>query len=306
MAYKCLQLFLLLGVLASAESQDLPTLLWMAPLLNPGGFSSEALCYADALQQAYRASGHVGRFGVRQFAEQMRADFVQGLPDRLRTRISEMMRKGKRRFWDVVVCHSTPDVWHEDGAFSWGKVEPCPPPGTKLSIGRGMYETDRLPESWVPRLNRMDQVWVPSHFGLEQFVSSGVKREKIAVVPEAVDTDLFNPSVEPLDLGPGLQGQYLFLSEFTGKDKVLLIIKTQSFHSGDDFHNKVLQEIAQAQEDGADPKNPARYQLLSEDLALKELPRLYRAADAFVLPSRGEQIPWEPIGDVPRKVGTRN
>jgi len=26
--------------------------------------------------------------------------------------------------------------------------------------------------------------------------------------------------------------------EFTGADKVLLIIKTQSFHSGDDFHNK--------------------------------------------------------------------
>lgn len=119
----------------SAESQDLPTLLWMAPLLNPGGFSSEALCYADALQQAYRASGHVGRFGVRQFAEQMRADFVQGIPDRLRTRISEMMRKGKRRFWDVVVCHSTPDVWHEDGAFGWGRAEPCPPAGTKMSLG---------------------------------------------------------------------------------------------------------------------------------------------------------------------------
>lgn len=291
----------------SAESQDLPSLLWMAPVLNPGGFSSEALCYADALQQAYRASGDVGRFGVRQFAEHMRADFIQGLPNRLGTQISEMMQNGKRQPWDVVVCHSTPDVWHEDGAFGWGRMEPCPPAGTKLSIGRSMYETDRVPEDWVPRLNRMDQVWVPSQFGLEQFVSSGVKREKIAVVPEAVDTDHFNPSVEPLDLGPGLQGQYLCLSvfkwekrkgwdillrayfeEFTGADNVLLIIKTQPFHSGGGFHSQVLQEIAQAQEAGADAKNPARYQLLSQNLALKDLPRLYRAADAFVLPSRGE------------------
>eukprot|EP00438_Fugacium_kawagutii_P018093 Skav224622 [mRNA] locus=scaffold2059:94942:99298:- [translate_table: standard] len=119
-----------------------------------------------------------------------------------------------------------------------------------------MYETDRLPESWVPRLNRMDQVWVPSHFGLEQFVSSGVKREKIVV-------------------------------EFSAADNVLLIIKTQSFHSGDDFHRKVLQEIHKAQA-GGDAKNPADYKLLSNDLALKDLPRLYRAADAFVLPSRGE------------------
>eukprot|EP00438_Fugacium_kawagutii_P018094 Skav224623 [mRNA] locus=scaffold2059:103133:111591:- [translate_table: standard] len=57
---------------AHGPAQDLPTLLWMAPMLNPGGFSSEALSYAEALQKAYEAHGHAGRFGVRQFAEQMR------------------------------------------------------------------------------------------------------------------------------------------------------------------------------------------------------------------------------------------
>eukprot|EP00434_Breviolum_minutum_P010098 symbB.v1.2.008909.t1/scaffold560.1/size187392/4 len=211
----------------------------------------------------------------------------------------------RRTAWDVVVCHSTPDVWHEDGAFSWGRVEPCPPEGTKLSIGRSMYETDRVPETWVARLNRMDQVWVPSHFGLEQFVSSGVLREKMVVVPEAVDTDLFNPRVEPLEVEGPESGGYRFLSvfkwekrkgwdillrayfeEFSAADNVTLIIKTQSFHSGDDFHNKVLREIRKAQGFGAE--QPARYQLFSKDLALKDLPRLYKAADAFVLPTRGE------------------
>eukprot|EP00913_Durusdinium_trenchii_P014979 g14050.t1 len=203
-----------------------------------------------------------------------------------------MLTRGKRRTpWDVVVCHSTPDVWHEDGAFSWGRVEPCPPVGTKHSIGRSMYETDALPETWVPRLNRMDEVWVPSHFGLEHFVSSGVQRNKIAVVPEAVDTDLFDPAAhEALELG-GTEGLYRFLSVFKWekrKDDVILVIKTQAFHSDDDFHNKVLAEISKAQEAGGAPDQPARYKLLSEDLTLKDLPRLYQAADAFVLPSRGE------------------
>ncbi|CAK9034280.1 unnamed protein product [Durusdinium trenchii] len=219
-----------------------------------------------------------------------------------------MLTRGKRRTpWDVVVCHSTPDVWHEDGAFSWGRVEPCPPVGTKHSIGRSMYETDALPETWVPRLNRMDEVWVPSHFGLEHFVSSGVQRNKIAVVPEAVDTDLFDPAAhEALELG-GTEGLYRFLSvfkwekrkgwdillrayfqEFSAVDDVILVIKTQAFHSDDDFHNKVLAEISKAQEAGGAPDQPARYKLLSEDLTLKDLPRLYQAADAFVLPSRGE------------------
>ena len=77
-----------------------------------------------------------------------------------------------------------------------------------------MYETDRLPDSWVARLNLMDQVWVPSQFGREQFVASGVVPSKVVVVPEAVDTELFDPSAhEPLELG--LVGKpYCFLSIF--------------------------------------------------------------------------------------------
>ncbi|CAJ1423177.1 unnamed protein product [Effrenium voratum] len=276
----------------------------MAPALRPGGYSSEALSYAEALQKAYQDSDRGAHFGLRQFAEHMSHEFVKGLPDSLTARLSTMVQEGRQaRTWDVVICHSTPDVWHEDGAFGWGKVEPCPPKGAKFRIGRTMYETDKVPASWVPRISRMDQVWVPSHFGLEQFVASGVPREKIRVVPEAVDTALFDPSKHsPLQLGG--ESSYRFLSvfkwekrkgwdillkayfeEFSQEDDVILVLKTQSFHSGDDFHQKVLKEIHSAQ---AGRQPAARYQLLSEDLALKDLPRLYRAADAFVLPTRGE------------------
>ncbi|CAE7476517.1 mshA [Symbiodinium natans] len=167
-----------------------------------------------------------------------------------------------------------------------------------------MYESDRLPESWVARINAMDEVWVPSQFAVEQFTKSGVHQDKIVVVPEAVDTELFNPSVQAMnvDIGSGLfrfvsvfkwekrKGWDILLrayfQEFTEADDVVLVIKTQSFHSGDNFEAKVKDEIRRAQD--LAPGKPARFKLLATDLKLKELPRLYRAADAFVLPSRGE------------------
>ena len=71
---------------------------------------------------------------MRQFAEQRDAQFVEGLPEGLASRLSQMLKRGAgRQPWDVVVCHSTPDMWHKDGAFGWGRVEPCPPAKSKLS-----------------------------------------------------------------------------------------------------------------------------------------------------------------------------
>ena len=43
-----------------------------------------------------------------------------------------------------------------------------------------------------PAFGSPQKVWVPSHFGLEQFVSSGVLREKMVVVPEAWHFQLGN------------------------------------------------------------------------------------------------------------------
>lgn len=125
--------------------------------------------------------------------------------------------------------------------------------------------------------------------------------------------ELFNPSVhEALDLELG-GGLFRFVSvfkwekrkgwdillrayfqEFSEADDVVLVIKTQPFHSGDDFEKKLREEISRAQNQGPQGpqgqagRRPARLKLLARDLKLKELPGLYKAADAFVLPSRGE------------------
>merc|ERR1711972_1291395 len=65
-----------------------------------------------------------------------------------------------------------------------------------------------------------------------------------------------------------------------------LHIKTQAFHSDSEFGQRVKDFLASM---GTRARTPlARHKVHSEDLPLKTLPRLYRAADAFVIPTRGE------------------
>jgi glycosyltransferase involved in cell wall biosynthesis len=54
-----------------------------------------------------------------------------------------------------------------------------------------------IPDLWVAALNddgRYDEVWVPHRKALQALVNSGVRKEKVHVVPETVDTDKFYPT----------------------------------------------------------------------------------------------------------------
>jgi hypothetical protein len=59
-------------------------------------------------------------------------------------------KQGKERA-SIIICHSLPTNWV--GA-AWAG-EPCPPDardhGYVYLVGRTMFETDRLPEAFVPR-----------------------------------------------------------------------------------------------------------------------------------------------------------
>ena len=75
-----------------------------------------------------------------------------------------------------------------------------------------MFETDRLPEGWAQACNRMDAVWVPGAFNVETFAAAGVERDKLRVVPGAIDLAPYNPNCAPLRID-GARG-FNFLSVF--------------------------------------------------------------------------------------------
>jgi glycosyltransferase involved in cell wall biosynthesis len=72
-------------------------------------------------------------------------------------------------------------------------------------IGRSMYEFSKIDEEWVAAANAdCDEIWVPARAVSKVFSSSGVRAEKIFVVPEAIDTFFFDPAAHgSIDLPQG-------------------------------------------------------------------------------------------------------
>ena len=184
----------------------MPSILWMAPALSGGGYSSEALAFAQGLA--------LGRdeFKLRQFAEQPSEEFFHGLPQSLTSAVMPYFEPPNADPWrGVAVCHSPPDAWLPSKFPGWDALAPCPPPkgatkhGKLFTVGRTMFETDSMPADWVARCNRMDSVWVPTEFHLEAFQRAGVEAHKLVVLGEPVDHRFFDPATAtpmPLPLLP--------------------------------------------------------------------------------------------------------
>src|SRR5580692_2176976 len=69
----------------------------------------------------------------------------------------------------------------------------------RCRVGRAALGTDRIPDGWAERCNALDELWLPSEFHRETFAASGVERNKIRVMPQALDTQIFCPGRSPLE-----------------------------------------------------------------------------------------------------------
>uniref|UniRef100_A0A7N0T5Z8 Glycosyl transferase family 1 domain-containing protein n=1 Tax=Kalanchoe fedtschenkoi TaxID=63787 RepID=A0A7N0T5Z8_KALFE len=296
-------------------SQNQPCLLWMAPFLSGGGYSSEAWSYISALHH-YNLRKPSFRLGIYQHGDLESLEFWEGLPQDARELAVALYRTGCAFNETIVVCHSEPGAWNPP-LFD---TTPCPPAAYDsfmAVIGRTMFETDSVNEEHVKRCNRMDYVWVPTEFHVNTFVNSGVEAKKVVKVVQAVDVSFFDPSkyqaldlnsVGQLILGSGLRKENVFvflsvfkweyrkgwdvllsayLKEFSGDDDVVLYLLTNPYHSDRNFGNKIVDFVR-----NSGLEKPvggwAPIYVMEAHIAQAEFPRLYRSANAFVLPSRGE------------------
>lgn len=179
------------------------------------------------------------------------------------------------------------------------------PVAGRFNIGMTMLECDRLPARWVEKCNQMDQVWVPSTFNQTTFRNSGVRPEKIKVVPVGVNVNRFHPAVTPMTFGQA-RGRFVFLSnfewvprkgydlllrayleEFTGADPVVLVVKTydgsQFDPTGAKMHRAWSEMIGML-----GVRNPPVLELLTRGMTYDEIPSLYPAGDCYIIPTRGE------------------
>ncbi|MCA9669715.1 MAG: glycosyltransferase, partial [Myxococcales bacterium] len=170
------------------------------------------------------------------------------------------------------------------------------------------FETDRIPAPWVDALAPADEVWVPSHFNLETFVRSGVARERVHVIPHAFDPAAYRPDeTEPLRFGEAAGFTFLSIFEWTERKgwDVLLRAYLDAFRAEDDVRLLIRayqgggvtgdapplrQQLVEFVRDELhrDPARIPRIELIERMVPAHEMPALYRAGDAFVLPTRGE------------------
>ena len=168
-------------------------------------------------------------------------------------------------------------------------------PGYK--VGFTMLEVDGIPRRWADACNRMDEIWVPSRWGAERFAACGVTKP-IRVVPLGYDAQRFRP--EPVSIRASRRFTFLSVFEwgerkapevlirayaaaFAGpeKDDVLLLLRVNN-HDG---HVNVPEQIEAL---GLPKDGPPVALLYNHHIRARQLGTLYRSADAFILPSRGE------------------
>ena len=247
-------------------------LVWHATLRNPSGYADEARTYLLALDA----------LGWEVSAQELRwTDLDAGLPDAHRRVIDAAVAR-PRPYPAAHVYHLVPGPqlpYHSDGPV----------------VLRTMFETDRAPEQWLPRLGEADEVWVPCTFNRATFERSGVAAERLHVLPEGIAFDLFTPTGEPRP-----ERAFTFLTNFDFTDRkgwdLLLDAWAAAFDPLDDvrlvlkclaMHGDTA-EIERRIEAHLGGRRTAPIELDKRVLPMAELPGLYEGADAFVLASRGE------------------
>jgi glycosyltransferase involved in cell wall biosynthesis len=174
------------------------------------------------------------------------------------------------------------------------------------------WEFGAIPRHWVePIRQHVSEIWCPSHYVRDVYRSSGIPAEQLHVVPNGVDTGVFNPSASPYlftqeagvaRVAGGLAGRFVFLfvggtlsrkgidilleaylRAFSAYDDVCLVIKdtgAQTVYRGMNQRERLLQLAS-------DPTRPALI-YLDDDLPAAQMASLYRVCDCLVQPYRGE------------------
>lgn len=190
---------------------------------------------------------------------------------------------------DIQILHLTPENYVRS-------VDP-----KKYNIGYSAWETDRLPEKWVPMINKLDEVWVPCEHNKKVYEDSGITKP-IFVMPHpfdvqdqteacSVDSSVANVSEDdfvfysvfqwlerknPVDLLKA------YLTEFTSKDKVALVLKTYIVNPNNPQEAAKIKTLIQEVKKKLYLKDYPKILLISSLLSRAQICSLHRDSDCYV------------------------
>jgi glycosyltransferase involved in cell wall biosynthesis len=261
-------------------------IIWYAPLYDPSGYASCAREYVFSL---YNLGAKI-RVEPIAYWSMIRGALTQEQEELLKALENTPVSKYSTR-----VQHMVPDCYHQDKYFR----------DRRLNVGYTVFETDSLPESWLPKMEMMDSVFVPTAFNVKTFANGGFDPNKMVTIPHIVNTDKADPSKYDKMPIPIKKDFYFltimdftkrkgwdillkaYLREFQGNKDVGLIFKAY-FGGVTEVHKKNLIKRITDFKDSLHIKNAPDIIFFGDVLEEPNLYRLYNTADCFVYPSRGE------------------
>lgn len=169
-----------------------------------------------------------------------------------------------------------------------------------------VWETTKIPQSWLPSINQFDAVCVPSFHNKAAMRNSGVK-VPIFIVPHGVHAHIYKPTNKKPPLKQ-LSGRVIFVSvfgfqhrknpeallrayweEFSSADRVALVIKTNGY-SRVENESWIKKQIRNYKKKLRIRKKTAPVSIIAHHLRPQQLKGIYTLGNAFVLPTRGEGV----------------
>lgn len=164
-------------------------------------------------------------------------------------------------------------------------------------------EASTIPKQTVDICNQYDEIWVTSDFCKDILLKYDIK-PSVFVFQPSINMSLYNEKSKPHQFTPSLKS-FVFLSvfgwsyrkgydallksylkEFSNEDDTSLLIVSR--FQGASERSKVIQTEIEQYIKRYGGNNTAHIARCSRVIPEFEMPKIYRACDAFVLPSRGE------------------
>jgi glycosyltransferase involved in cell wall biosynthesis len=256
-------------------------IVWRGPLTDPSGFASGGRAFVRGLvtQQAALRVEHL-IWHWREAVTPVERELIADLIDAPRVPADVHLQRTLARLFDP---------------YAQGRVR----------VGHTAWELDRVPDDWAARAAQMDELWVPCRHNADAFVAAGLERERIWVVPEAIELARLAPGIAaPLTID-GTHGTVFlssfdwsrrkgwdalldaWVSAFTADDDVTLVLKTWSTR-GLSYAAIEAEIVAHFTSRGIDPERTPDIVLVTDLLDDRGLAGLYAACDVYVAASRGE------------------
>lgn len=166
----------------------------------------------------------------------------------------------------------------------------------KYKIGHCEFEGEEFPAEWQEYLNLVDELWVPTKWDREKAIKAGCNKP-IYIIPQGINPDIYHPDRTPAELPFREKFRFLcvaaydprknlenliksFMAEFKATEDVALVIKTMDVGLG----KPAKEELAKINQ-----KYKGGYvHVIADPVEAEDLPGIYTACNAFVLPTHGE------------------